>query len=200
MLKVGITGGIGSGKSVVCKIFSSLGIPIYDADNAAKELVETNAKIKADIKKEFGSDLYNALGKLDRKKMAAKVFNNKTALEKLNSIIHPAVIKHSEVWAKKHNDALYIIREAAILFESGTYKGLDKIIVVTAPEELRIKRVMERDKKSKEEILAIIKNQSSDKEKIKRSDFAITNDERKLVLPQVLSIHEKLLSIEAPVK
>jgi len=195
MLKVGITGGIGSGKTLVCKIFSSLGIPVFDADHEARELVNTDERIKTKIKKEFGSNLYNASGKLDRKKMAAVVFNNKKALEKLNSIIHPVVISNAEDWAKQQ-EAPYSIREAAILFESGANKGLDKIITVTAPEELRIRRAMERDKKSKEEILAVIHNQSGDKEKIKQSDFVIINDEKKLVLPQVLQIHEKLLSHE----
>ena len=192
MLKVGITGGIGSGKSVVCAIFSSLGIPVYNADNVARDLVDTDEKIKSKIKKEFGNDLYDASGKLDRKRMSALVFNNEPALAKLNGIVHPAVMRHSEEWIKQHKESLYIVRETAILFESGTYKDLDKIITVTAPEEIRIKHVMERDKKSKEEILAVIKNQSSDREKIKKSDFVIINDERKLVLPQVLAIHEKL--------
>ncbi len=200
ILKIGVTGGIGSGKSVVCKIFSSLGIPVYDADTEARKLVDTNEKIKTKIKKEFGSDLYDSSGHLDRKRMAAKVFNNKAALERLNSIVHPAVIKDSEEWIKQYKDAPYTVREAAILFESGTYKDLDKIITVIAPEELRIKRVMERDHKTKEEILSIILNQSGDRKKIKQSDFVIVNDERKLLLPQVLAIHEKLLSVETSVK
>src|SRR5437868_1683634 len=192
MLKVGITGGIGSGKSIVCQVFSSLGIPIYDADKEAAGLVESDQKIIAKIKKEFGNDFYNAGGDLDRKKMADLVFNNKAALEKLNSIVHPVVIKQSEDWAKQFKDVPYVIREAAILFESGANKGLDKVIMVTAPEELRIKRVMERDHKSKEEVQAIIQNQSLEKDKIKRSDFVIINDESKLILPQVLSIHQTL--------
>lgn len=194
MLKVGITGGIGSGKSVVCKIFSSMGIPVYDADKEARELADKDEAIKAKIKKGFGANFYDASGKLDRKKMALEVFNNKAALEKLNSIVHPAVIKHSEEWIKRQKDISYVIREAAILFESGTYKGLDKIITVTAPEEIRIKRVMQRDNKSRDEILSVIKNQWSDREKIKHAHFVIINDEKKMVLPQVLLIHEKLLS------
>lgn len=197
MLKVGITGGIGSGKSVVCKIFAALGIHVFDADSEAREIVDTSEKVRTQIKKEFGDDMYDASGKLERKKMAALVFKDKEALLRLNSIVHPAVVKKSEQWAKQFKDVPYIVREAAILFESGTNKGLDKIITVTAPEDLRIQRVMARDQKSKEDILSVIKNQSSDKEKIKKSDFVIINDEKKMLLPQVLTIHEKLLALTA---
>ena len=193
MLKVGVTGGIGSGKSIVCRVFAALGVPVYNADAVARDLVDSDEKLKARIKKDFGHDMYDASGMLDRKKMAMTVFNNKAALTKLNGIVHPAVVKHSEAWIKQQAHAPYIIREAAILFESGTYKMLDRIITVTAPKETRINRVMERDKKSREEILAVINNQMDDKDKIRKSDFVIINNNSKLVLPQVLAIHEKLL-------
>lgn len=193
-LKIGITGGIGSGKTIVCKIFEQLGVPVYYADAAATEIFY-GKDIQQQIIKTFGENLIDDKGLVDRKKLSELVFSYKALLEKLNAIIHPAVALDVEDWSKKNSTAKYVLKEAAILFESGTNKGLDKVIVVTAPVELRIARVMKRDGLNKEEIQKRIQNQMSDEEKIKRSDFVIHNDEQQLIIPQVLAIHEKILAI-----
>lgn len=191
MIKVGITGGIGSGKSVVCNIFQTLGIEVYSADNEAKKMLD-DSQMKEKILEIFGSQILKS-GLVDRKKLAEIVFKDKLALQKLNSIIHPAVKKHFDDWAKMPHDSPYVLKEAAILFESGTNKGLDFVITVTAPEELRLKRVISRDKISEAEVLKRMENQMTEKEKIKLSDFVIKNDEQDLLIPQVLEIHNKIL-------
>lgn len=193
MLKVGITGGIGSGKTTVCKVFMLLGVPVYFADDEAKRLLDTSVKVKDSIVETFGENVLAETGCIDRKKLAALVFNNKEELSKLNMIVHPAVAAHFEAWLAENKNAPYMLKEAAILFESNAYKAVDKIITVTAPLELRIQRAMERDGVDRETIVQRINNQLSDDEKIKRSDFVIYNDEQKLVIPQVLHIHEQLL-------
>ncbi len=195
MMNIGITGGIGSGKSVVCNIFRQLGIPVYEADSEAKKLYDTESEIIERIKKEISEEVFDKKGKVDKQKLSALVFGDDASLKKLNKIVHPYVIRHFEEWLKLHNMAPYILKEAAILFESGTDKGCDKIITVTAPVELRIQRTMQRDKRSKEEVEQIVEKQWSDDEKIKRSDFVIVNDEQQMVIPQVLEIHAKLLSL-----
>jgi dephospho-CoA kinase len=195
MRKIGITGGIGSGKSTVCKIFELLGIPVYYADDVAKNILDTNFDVSKSVKGIFGAEIFNSDGKADRKKLASIVFNNKEKLAALNHIIHPAVAKDFEEWSKIHNKHPYILKEAAILFESGAYKNVDSVITVTAPVDLRIKRVQDRDKVSREEILNRISKQLTDDDKIKRSDFVIINDEEHLVIPQVLEIHKKLASV-----
>ncbi|MEO8087337.1 MAG: dephospho-CoA kinase [Bacteroidota bacterium] len=192
MMVIGITGGIGSGKSIVCTLFQSFGVPVYEADVEAKKMYDLPVVI-SEVKNAFGEKYFSASGELDRKKFAEFVFNDEAALKKINSIIHPHVKKNFRDWKKLHNESPYVLKEAAILFESGTDKGCDKIITVTAPAALRIQRVLERDKRSKAQIEKIIQKQWSDEEKIKRSDFVIVNDETKLVLPQVLRIHEMLL-------
>ncbi len=191
MIKVGITGGIGSGKSIVCGMFQTLGVEIYSADSEAKKMLD-NPEIKEQIIEIFGNQILQS-GVVDRKKLAAFVFQDKFALQKLNTIIHPAVKKHFDDWANKAHSSPYLMKEAAILFESGTNKGLDFIITVTAPEKLRIKRVMLRDKISEAEVLKRMENQMSEQEKIKLSDFVIMNDEENLLIPQVLEIHNKIL-------
>lgn len=190
MLKVGLTGGIGSGKSVVASIFRQLGVPVYDADSEGRLLTENDPEIKSQIKNIFGNGLSLSDGSLDRAVLAKIVFADKEKLSKLNAIIHPAVKKHFENWLEKHADAKYIIKEAAILFESGSYKGLDKIISVIAPEEIRINRVMLRDNSSREKFLAVMKNQWSDEERKNNSDYLIVNDDSTLVIPQVLEMHK----------
>ncbi|CAN5470917.1 dephospho-CoA kinase [soil metagenome] len=195
MMVIGITGGIGSGKSIVCTLFQSFGIPVYEADVEAKKMYDL-PEVIAEVKNTFGEKYFSASSELDRKKFAEFVFNDEAALKKINSIIHPHVKKNFRDWKKLHNESPYILKEAAILFESGSDKGCDKIITVTAPVELRIQRVLDRDKRSKAQIEKIIQKQWSDEEKIKRSDFVIVNDETKLVLPQVMRIHETLLKVE----
>ncbi len=196
MLVVGVTGGIGSGKSIVCKIFEQLGVPIYNADKEAKELMNNDAALIKDLKKKFGNDLYNGKEGLNRKKLSEIVFNDKEKLEKLNAIVHPHVRKHFQKWKKEHQDAKYLVKEAAILFESGADEDCDRVITVIAPRLLRIERVMERDDVSKEKVGAIIDNQWSSSEKIKKSDFVIANDNNYLVIPQVLELHENFLKMQ----
>jgi dephospho-CoA kinase len=194
MFKVGITGGIGVGKTTVCKVFELLGVPIYYSDDAAKIVLETQ-DVKTKIVEAFGSDVLASDGALDKKKLAAIVFNDKTKLAILNSIVHPAVETHFKQWMSSHTNAPYIIKEAAILFESGASLAMNKIITVTAPLELKIQRAMMRDKSSREQIEERIKNQLSDDEKINRSDFVIYNDNQQLVIPQVINTHEAILKL-----
>ncbi|HEY0030911.1 MAG TPA: dephospho-CoA kinase [Bacteroidia bacterium] len=191
MLKIGITGGIGSGKSTVCRVFELLGIPVYYADTESKKLL-SDAIVKAAILKLFGNSVLDEQKNIDRRKIAAQVFNDTAALENLNAILHPAVGIHFENWLKKQHSP-YVIKEAAILFESGAYKQVDQVIAVTAPLELKLKRTINRDKVSREEVLQRMNHQMSDEEKIKRSQFVINNDEKELLIPQVLEIHYKLL-------
>ena len=190
MLKVGLTGGIGSGKTVVANIFRQLGVPVYDADIEARMLTETNDELKKEIKNTFGKEFFNEDDSLNRNAMAVNVFSDKEKLAQLNEIIHPFVRQHFAQWLKQHEKNKYIIKEAAILFESGSYRELDKIISVEAPEAHRIERVMERDNSSKEKILSVRKNQWNDAERKKHSDYAITNDNSVLAIPQVLKLHE----------
>ncbi len=192
MIKVGITGGIGSGKTTVCKVFELLGVPVYNADDEAKQILDSNEEVKEKILNIFGIELLNDKGKIDKKKLASFVFNNKEKLEKLNFLVHPAVRQHFENWLKQHSAKKYILKEAAILFESGAYKLVDKVIMVTAPLELKINRTMQRDKISREQVEQRINNQLSDEEKIKRSQFVIHNDEMQLLIPQILNIHRQL--------
>lgn len=192
MLKVGITGGIGSGKTTVCKVFETLGVPVYYADLEAKKIQEEDAEVKGAILKEFGENILNASGSIDRAKLAAIVFNDKDKLQKLNNIVHPAVANHFNNWLTANKTSKYTLQEAAILFESGVYKRVDKIISVIAPVDIRILRTAKRDSISEELVQQRMKNQISDEEKIKRSDFIIYNDEQQLLIPQVIRIHEQL--------
>jgi dephospho-CoA kinase len=191
MKLIGITGGIGSGKSTIAKVFTSMGYPVYNSDTRAKELINSNEKLINSIKLSFGDDLYNSQG-LDRKKMASIVFNNPEKLELLNSIIHPAVGKDFEDWVDSRNTS-FVLKEAAILFETGIYKSLDKTILVSALQETRIKRVMKRDNTTQEEVLSRMKNQWSEEKKTKLADYVIDNSGNELVIPQILQIIEQIL-------
>lgn len=192
MLKIGITGGIGSGKSTVAEMFAVLGIPIYQADTAARRLMNTDPELKADIRKHFGDAAYTAEGQLNRKYLGNIVFNNPDKLALLNELTHPATIRDSEEWAASQT-APYIIKEAAILFESGSNHYLDAVIGVSAPKALRIQRVMERDHITQNEVLARMRRQIDEDIKMRLSDHVIFNDEQQLIIPQVLALHEKLL-------
>lgn len=194
MIQLGITGGIGSGKSTLCKVLEKLGIPVYYADEEAKMILDSSS-IQKKIINSFGKNVLDDGGKLDRKKLAALVFSENKKLEKLNSLIHPAVAKHYAAWVKSKSKNKIVAKEAAILFESGSYKQMDKIVCVYAPKELRIKRAMERGNATREEILNRIKKQIPEKEKMRRSDFVIYNDEKKMMLPQVLKLLKKLTSV-----
>jgi dephospho-CoA kinase len=191
MLKVGITGGIGSGKSTVSRIFELLGVPVYYADTAAKEIMHTDKELKAKVQEHFGADIYKE-GKLDRAALGKIVFNDKEQLELLNSLVHPATIRHSDEWASRQTTP-YVLKEAALLFEAGSSQSLDKIIGVFAPQPLRLLRVMKRDNVTREEVLARMNKQIDENIKMRLSDYVIHNDEQQLVIPQVLSLHETLL-------
>jgi len=195
-LQIGITGGIGSGKSLVCQIFSTLGIPVYDADHRAKSIMTTDGILISQIRKEFGDLSYDEEGVLNRTYLGEAVFGNKAKLEKLNSLVHPRVTVDYKNWREQHKDACYVVKEAALLYEAGSYKMLDKIIVVSAPEEVRIERVLKRDKhRTKEQLLEIIKQQWSDAEKVKLADYVLINDEQKLLLPQVIELHKVFMNL-----
>lgn len=194
MIKVGITGGIGSGKTTICKVFQSLGIPIYQADDAAKWLMQNNAELITAIKQAFGEEVYKEQNQLNRQQLAAIVFNNADALKKLNSLVHPAVHQHSETWMKEQaaNKVPYTLKEAALIFESGSYKLLDKVITVFAPQHIRLQRVVKRDKSTPEQVLARMEKQMSEIEKINLADYIIINDGEEMLLPQIYSIHQAL--------
>lgn len=189
MIKVGLTGGIGSGKTTIAKVFEMLNIPVYNADDAAKRLMNTNEKLKAAIIEHFGEHSY-ANGELDRKYIASIVFNNKEKLDLLNSLTHPVTIGDAEDWMNKQN-APYIIKEAALLFESGAAERLNYVIGVYAPQHIRVKRVMERDNLSAEEVMKRISRQIDEEMKMKLCNFIITNNEQQLVMPQVLELDKK---------
>jgi len=191
-LQIGITGGIGSGKSLVCKIFQQLGAPVYDADSHAKNLMTTDGILISGIKKEFGDLAYNSDSSLNREYLADHVFNDQHKLNLLNSLVHPRVGEDYYQWVKKHQHKNYVIKEAALLFEAGSYKTLDKIIVVHAPEALRIQRVLSRDKhRTVEQIKGIVEKQMPEEEKMKRADYLIVNDETRLIIPQVMDLHKQ---------
>ena len=194
MLKVGITGGIGSGKTTVCQIFATLGIPIYYADVRAKELMVSDADLIQQIKKLFGDNAYHE-GELNRKYIAEKAFHDKNLLQQLNAIVHPAVFQDTLNWFQTHHDKAYTLYEAAIMFESGSYKLMDKMISVFAPLEDRISRTMKRDHISREEVLERVDKQMPEEEKMKRADFVIYNDHSQPLIQQVLTIHQQLISI-----
>jgi dephospho-CoA kinase len=192
MLKIGLTGGIGSGKTTVAQIFTVLSVPVYYADEAARDLMNNNEELKDQVIGAFGYQSYKD-GKLDRAYIANIVFADEKKLDLLNSIVHPATILDGEEWMKKQKTP-YAIKEAAIIFEAGLEKNFDYIIGVTAPEALRLQRVVERDHTSSEKVLERMGQQMNEKEKMDRCDFVIVNDGVQALLPQVLQIHERLLS------
>ena len=189
-LKVGITGGIGSGKTTVCKVIEALGYPVYYADLEARKIIETDSDVILAISNLFGNDIYSS-GKLDRQRLASLVFNNKELLAKLNAIVHPAVARHFQVWANSSSSSI-IFKEAAILFESGLNKLLDKTILVVAPEQVRLQRVIDRDKISVDNVKSRMANQATQDELIKLADYLINNDGKELLIPQLLGIIENL--------
>ncbi len=189
-LQVGITGGIGSGKSLVCKIFGLLGVPVYDADSHAKGLMTTDGILISQIKKEFGDLSYHPDGSLNRAWLGEHVFLNEEKLQKLNSLVHPRVADDYNDWFRRHSKEPYVLKEAALLYESGSYRALDKVIVVSAPEALRQKRVLLRDvHRTVEQFKGIVEKQMAEQEKLQRADYIIVNDDTTLVIPQVLKLH-----------
>ncbi|RYZ00821.1 MAG: dephospho-CoA kinase [Chitinophagaceae bacterium] len=191
MLRIGLTGGIGSGKSTVARVFGLLGVPVYDADGATKRLYATHPGLQASLKEHFGHDIYNEAG-LDRARLAGLVFADPEKLALLNSLAHPPTIADAEAWMARQT-APYVIKEAALLFESGSAAGLDHIIGVSAPVHLRIQRAMQRDGVSKEAVRERMRRQINESIKMRLCDFVLRNDEQELLLPQVLELHARLL-------
>ena len=191
MLKIGVTGGIGSGKTTVCRIFKALKIPIYSADDRAKSLMTENAILRTSISSLFGEKAY-INNTLNRAYIASSVFNDKELLHKLNSIVHPIVELDFETWVKAQKSR-YLIKEAAILIESGAFKLMDKILLVEAPQNLKLNRVILRDGVESEEVLLRMSTQMSDEEKRKYADTVIFNDEKTSLLQQILSLHHSFL-------
>ncbi|MEM6320314.1 MAG: dephospho-CoA kinase [Bacteroidota bacterium] len=192
MKKVGITGGIGSGKTTVCQLFELLGIPIYYADDRAKALIVNNESVKKQIIEAFGEEAYLENGSYNRAYIAGIVFKDKDRLQQLNNIVHPAVFQDGVNWHNSQEGVPYTLKEAALLFEGKGHQYLDKIILVVAPTETRIARVVERDGTTAAEVQARIDKQLPDAEKIKLADFIILNDGSAPLVPQVLKIHDKL--------
>jgi len=194
-LQIGITGGIGSGKSLICRIFASLGVPVYDADSHAKELMTTDGILVSQISKEFGDLSYQNDGTLNRAYLSESVFNNPERLKVLNALVHPRVAEDYKRWVLTQRNKPYVLKEAALLFEAGSYQSLDKIIVVVAPDDLRIKRVVARDRhRAAADVKAIMDKQLPEEEKQRRADYIIRNDEITPVIPQVLALHQRFLT------
>ncbi|SDS74171.1 dephospho-CoA kinase [Mucilaginibacter mallensis] len=190
MLKIGITGNIGSGKTTVSKIFEVLGIPVFYADDEAKKVMVNDEILIGAIKQTFGQESYFEDGSLNRKHISNIVFKSETELAKLNAIVHPAVFRAFDNWVPKFKNVPYVLKEAALLFESDSYKMCDKTIMVTAPLEMRIQRVMQRDGLSEAEVRGRDAKQFTEEKKLDLADYAIKNDNSELVIPQVLALHE----------
>jgi len=191
MLRIGITGGIGSGKSVVARLFATLGVPVYDSDSRAKWVMAHDAVLREQLQAAFGADTYDAAGQLNRPYLAQVAFNDATQLARLNGLVHPRVSEDFATWTATQAAAgyPYILKEAALLYESGAYRSLDSIITVFAPPEVRVARVLRRDvHRSAAEVQAIMGKQLSEEEKLQRADYVVYNDDSQLVLPQVLTL------------
>ena len=193
VLRVGLTGGIGSGKSTVAQIFEVLGIPVYYADIAAKKIMNEDEGLRLTIKNIFGEQAY-ANNVLDRKYISSIVFSDPAKLQQLNSLVHPATKKDGEAWMQQQTSP-YAIHEAALIFEAKVSDRLDLVIGVSSPIELRIKRAMDRDKVSREEVLKRMEQQLDEELKMSKCDFVLINDEQQLLIPQVLTLHEKLIGL-----
>jgi dephospho-CoA kinase len=194
MLRIGITGGIGSGKTTVCAIFSTLGIPIYNSDERAKKIMVENQSVVNKLKAQFGSTIYFEDGSINRVLLSQIVFNDKEQLTKLNEIVHPAVFEDMIKWYAQNQNHKYVLQEAAIMYESGSYKMLDKMILVYADQEIRIERVMKRDKVDRIAVLARMDKQMPESEKLKLADFVIYNNGESLI-DQVMKLHHTILEL-----
>ncbi len=193
MYKVGITGGIGSGKTTVCRLFAQLGIPVYPADERAKALMTEDPQLTEAIRQLLGEETYSEQGELNRTYIASRVFNNAGLLEKLNSLVHPAVFRDFDHWATRQSGP-YVIKEAALMFESGSYLDLDAVINVCAPEEIRLQRAIQRDNASEEQIRGRMSRQLSEEERVQRADYLIQNSGNELLIPQVMELHQIFLA------
>ena len=198
MLQIGITGGIGSGKSTVATVFHCLGIPVYDADSHAKALMTTDGNLKEAIRKEFGTLSFTDQGQLNRNFLASEVFPNQEKLKRLNQLVHPRVAEDYQKWfnVQQNRRCPYVVKEAALLYDSGSNRLLDKVIVVAAPDSVRMERVKERDKRSVLAIETIMKRQMPQEEMIQRADFVVENDGKSMILPQILKLHQLFLTFK----
>ncbi|WP_299580190.1 dephospho-CoA kinase [uncultured Sunxiuqinia sp.] len=190
MFKVGITGGIGSGKSTICNFFSLKGIPVFNADLEAKRIMNSSSLVRSQMMLHFGNDIYLANQQVDRQKLAALIFNSEPLLQKVNAIVHPAVRNYFFEWCQ-NQQAPYVVHEAAILFESGFYNMMDYTILVTAPEQQRIDRVIQRDHSTREQVKERIAKQWPDEEKMKLANTTINNNNRELILPVLIELDQK---------
>lgn len=191
--KIGITGGIGSGKSLICKIFSAFGVPVYDADSRARWLTNNHPNLISSLKNIFGEKAYTANQELDRSFISNIVFKEPSKLTILNELVHPLVALDFDTWVKKNEENRYVLKEAALIFESGSNESLDKVINVSAPEALRLQRVLLRDvHRNKEQVLEIMAKQLKEEERKAKADFNIINDGSALVIPQVWKLHQLL--------
>ncbi|MFA6944926.1 MAG: dephospho-CoA kinase [Pedobacter sp.] len=197
MLKIGVTGGIGSGKTTVCKVFELLGIPVFYADQVAKSIMHTDPELKKKLLEAFGKKSYSMNGELNRSYISSIVFNNELELEKLNALVHPAVFKAFDTWIAGNSEAPYVIKEAALLFESDSYKMCDQSVLVISPLASRISRIKARDGISTEEIQSRINRQLSDDQKMKFADHILVNDEQQLLIPQIISLHQQFLKSDS---
>ncbi len=195
MLRIGITGNIGSGKTTVCRLFELLGVPVFYADYHAKKVMTEDLVLVEAIRKTFGKEAYFEDQTLNRKYISSIVFNNDAELKKLNALVHPAVFRAFDVWAEQYQHKNYVLKEAALLFESGSDQQCDQTIVVSATLDERVKRVMQRDNLSEEEVLGREKKQMPQVEKEAKADFIILNEAQTMVIPQVLKINEALLEL-----
>ncbi len=191
-MKLGITGGIGSGKTSVCRVFNVLGIPVFSADPEAQKIMNENGDIKKGINEIAGKNIYSH-SKLDRMELASLIFNDPDRLKKVNALVHPVVFDHFLSWAERQT-APYVIMEAAILFESGASNLVDRVATIIAPEEERITRVTQSNKLTREQVMDRIRNQMTDDERIKRSDYVINNAENAMIIPVILRINEDILT------
>jgi dephospho-CoA kinase len=192
-IKLGVTGGIGSGKTSVCRVFDALGVPVFSADREAREIMENDIAIISGINSIAGKDLYTN-GSLNRMELAAIIFNDNVLLKKVNSLVHPVVFDHFGIWVLEQT-APYVIMEAAILFESGASKIVDKVATVVAPVEQKVERIIRRNELSREQVLERIRNQMDDEARIKLSDYVIHNSENDMIIPAILNIHNDILTI-----
>ncbi len=196
MLKIGITGGIGSGKTTICKVFETLGIPVFYADTVAKQLMVADPILVAGVQAAFGAESYKEKGVLNNQHIASIVFNNQNELDKLNALVHPAVFRAFDQWISTIPAHVpYTLKEAALLFESGSYQFCDKNILVTAPISLKIARVMQRDQVSEAQVRARMDKQFSDEQKANKADYFIENTEESSVILQVLQLHQQFLNL-----
>lgn len=192
-IKLGITGGIGSGKTTVCRVFSVMGIPVFSADEEARKIQDNDHEVREMINSAVGKDLYKS-GTLDRPELARLIFSNRELLEKINSIVHPVVFSYFREWVN-HQNAPYSVMEAAVLFESGAYRMMDRILTVITPIEERIQRLLKGNKLTREQIDERINNQIDDSTRLEKSDYVIFNSENDMIIPAVLAIHKELVQL-----